>query len=59
VLSGETPVIEVHSYRVFLIPAMRYGDRVQSLDPVIFLYDATDRFFARLHFSREEDLNEP
>ena len=49
--------IEVNSYRVFLNAAMDFTGSVHAVDPSIFLYDATGRFFARINFRPNEDLS--
>lgn len=48
--------IEVHSYSVALVPAMDLVGTARAQHPVIFLYDATGRFFARVNFRPPEDL---
>jgi hypothetical protein len=50
--------VEVKSYRVSLVAAVLYTGLVAEAGrPVIFLYDTTDRFFARINFFHDEDLH--
>ena len=50
--------VEVKSYRLMLVAAIETpAGSAEATWPAIFLYDAADRFFARINFPDDADLH--